>query len=38
MFVDDIGDVMIMNDGVMILKFLEIEYSAAKILVEFVEL
>ena len=38
MLVDDIGDVTITNDGATILKQLEIEHPAAKILVELAEL
>mmetsp|Transcript_9336 Transcript_9336/g.16520 ORF Transcript_9336/g.16520 Transcript_9336/m.16520 type:complete len:550 (-) Transcript_9336:727-2376(-) len=38
MLVDDIGDVTITNDGATILKMLEIEHPAAKILVELAEL
>ena len=38
MLVDDIGDVTITNDGATILKLLEIEHPAAKILVELAEL
>uniref|UniRef100_A0A7S3R0N6 T-complex protein 1 subunit alpha n=1 Tax=Dunaliella tertiolecta TaxID=3047 RepID=A0A7S3R0N6_DUNTE len=38
MLVDDIGDVTISNDGATILKLLEIEHPAAKILVELAEL
>ena len=38
MLVDDIGDVTITNDGATILKQLEIEQPAAKILVELAEL
>lgn len=34
MIVDDIGDVVISNDGATILKLLEVEHPAAKILVE----
>ena len=33
MLVDDIGDVTITNDGATILKLLEVEHPAAKILV-----
>ena len=36
--VDDIGDVTITNDGATILKLLEVEHPAAKILVELAEL
>eukprot|EP00238_Polyblepharides_amylifera_P015602 CAMPEP_0196576024 /NCGR_PEP_ID=MMETSP1081-20130531/5389_1 /TAXON_ID=36882 /ORGANISM="Pyramimonas amylifera, Strain CCMP720" /LENGTH=499 /DNA_ID=CAMNT_0041894515 /DNA_START=12 /DNA_END=1511 /DNA_ORIENTATION=+ len=38
MLVDDIGDVTITNDGATILKMLEVEHPAAKILVELAEL
>lgn len=38
MLVDDIGDVTITNDGATILKLLEIEHPAAKILVDLAEL
>ena len=38
MLVDDIGDVTITNDGATILKLLEIEHPAAKVLVELSEL
>ncbi|KAL4428049.1 hypothetical protein ABPG75_002138 [Micractinium tetrahymenae] len=38
MMVDDIGDVTITNDGATILKLLEVEHPAAKILVELAEL
>eukprot|EP00201_Polytomella_parva_P012494 CAMPEP_0175052190 /NCGR_PEP_ID=MMETSP0052_2-20121109/8223_1 /TAXON_ID=51329 ORGANISM="Polytomella parva, Strain SAG 63-3" /NCGR_SAMPLE_ID=MMETSP0052_2 /ASSEMBLY_ACC=CAM_ASM_000194 /LENGTH=550 /DNA_ID=CAMNT_0016316569 /DNA_START=148 /DNA_END=1800 /DNA_ORIENTATION=+ len=38
MLVDDIGDVTVTNDGATILKLLEIEHPAAKILVELAEL
>ena len=38
MLVDDIGDVTITNDGATILKQLEVEHPAAKILVELAEL
>ena len=38
MLVDDIGDVTITNDGATILKLLEVEHPAAKILVELAEL
>ena len=34
MLVDDIGDVTITNDGVTILKQLEVQHPAAKVLVE----
>jgi len=34
MLVDDIGDVTITNDGATILKLLEVEHPAAKVLVE----
>eukprot|EP00898_Chlorokybus_atmophyticus_P006680 jgi/Chlat1/7012/Chrsp56S06692 len=38
MLVDDIGDVTITNDGATILKQLEVEHPAAKVLVELAEL
>lgn len=38
MLVDDIGDVTITNDGATILKLLEVEHPAAKVLVELAEL
>ncbi|KAL6183497.1 hypothetical protein ACLB2K_044908 [Fragaria x ananassa] len=38
MLVDDIGDVTITNDGATILKMLEVEHPAAKILVDLAEL
>lgn len=38
MLVDDIGEVTVTNDGATILKLLEIEHPAAKILVELAEL
>ena len=38
MLVDDIGDVTITNDGATILKQLEVEHPAAKILVELAQL
>lgn len=38
MLVDDIGDVTITNDGATILKLLEVEHPAAKILVDLAEL
>ncbi|KAG2567872.1 hypothetical protein PVAP13_7NG274100 [Panicum virgatum] len=38
MLVDDIGDVIITNDGATILKMLEVEHPAAKVLVELAEL
>ena len=38
MLVDDIGDVCITNDGATILRMLEVEHPAAKILVELAEL
>lgn len=38
MLVDDIGDVTITNDGATILRLLEVEHPAAKILVELAEL
>ena len=38
MLVDDIGDVTITNDGATILKLLEVEHPAAKILTELAEL
>ena len=34
MMVDDIGDVTITNDGATILKLLEVEHPAAKVLVD----
>lgn len=38
MLVDDVGDVTITNDGATILKLLEVEHPAAKVLVELAEL
>ncbi|KAI4998332.1 hypothetical protein ZWY2020_053674 [Hordeum vulgare] len=38
MLVDDIGDVTITNDGATILRMLEVEHPAAKILVELAEI
>lgn len=38
MLVDDIGDVIVTNDGATILKQLEIEHPAAKVLVELADL
>ncbi|CAH9096759.1 unnamed protein product [Cuscuta europaea] len=38
MLVDDIGDVIISNDGATILKMLEVEHPSAKVLVELAEL
>ncbi|CAG2197075.1 T-complex protein 1 subunit alpha-like [Mytilus galloprovincialis] len=38
MLVDDIGDVTITNDGATILKLLEVEHPAAKVLVELADL
>merc|ERR550514_974239 len=38
MLVDDIGDVTITNDGATILKMLEVEHPAAKVLVELANL
>ncbi|KAH9618798.1 hypothetical protein KSS87_018759 [Heliosperma pusillum] len=38
MLVDDIGDVTITNDGATILKMLEVEHPAAKVLVDLAEL
>lgn len=38
MLVDDIGDVTVTNDGATILKLLEVEHPAAKILVELADL
>lgn len=38
MLVDNIGDVTITNDGATILKQLEVEHPAAKVLVELAEL
>ena len=32
MLVDDIGDVTVTNDGAMILKMLEVEHPAAKVI------
>jgi chaperonin GroEL (HSP60 family) len=37
MIVDDIGDVTISNDGATILKLLEVEHPAARVLVELAE-
>lgn len=38
MLVDDIGDVTVTNDGATILKLLEVEHPAAKVLVELAQL
>lgn len=38
MLVDDIGDVTITNDGATILKMLEVEHPAAKVLVQLADL
>lgn len=38
MIVNDIGDVTVTNDGATILKLLEVEHPAAKILVELAQL
>lgn len=38
MLVDDVGEVTISNDGATILKLLEVEHPAAKILVELAQL
>lgn len=38
MLVDDIGDVTITNDGATILRLLEVEHPAAKVLVELAQL
>jgi T-complex protein 1 subunit alpha len=38
MLVDDIGDVTITNDGATILKLLEVDHPAAKVLVDLAEL
>ena len=38
MLVDDVGDVTITNDGATILKMLEVEHPAAKVLVELAQL
>merc|ERR1719193_1653990 len=38
MMVDDVGDVTITNDGATILRLLEVEHPAAKVLVELAEL
>uniref|UniRef100_A0A2K6FIT5 T-complex protein 1 subunit alpha n=1 Tax=Propithecus coquereli TaxID=379532 RepID=A0A2K6FIT5_PROCO len=38
MLVDDIGDVTITNDGASILKLLEVEHPAAKVLCELADL
>ena len=38
MMVDDIGDVTITNDGATILKLLEVEHPAAKVLVDLAQL
>ena len=38
MMVDDIGDVTVTNDGATILKLLEVEHPAAKVLVDLADL
>lgn len=38
MLVDDIGDITVTNDGASILKLLEVQHPAAKILVELAQL
>lgn len=38
MLVDEIGDVTVTNDGATILKLLEVEHPAAKVLVELAQL
>merc|ERR1712213_189638 len=38
MLVDDVGDVTVTNDGATILKLLEVEHPAAKVLVELAQL
>lgn len=38
MLVDEVGDVVITNDGATVLKMLEVEHPAAKILVELADL
>ena len=38
MLVDDIGDVLITNDGATILKSLEVEHPAARVLVDLANL
>lgn len=38
MLVDDIGDVIIINDGVIIFKLLEVEYFVVKVFCELVDL
>merc|ERR1711862_928342 len=38
MLVDDVGDVTVTNDGATILKLLEVEHPAAKVLVELADL
>lgn len=38
MLVDDIGDVTVTNDGATILRLLEVEHPAAKVLVELAQL
>jgi T-complex protein 1 subunit alpha len=38
MLVDDIGDVIVTNDGATILKQLEVEHPAAKVLVDLADL
>jgi T-complex protein 1 subunit alpha len=38
MLVDDIGDVTITNDGATVLKLLEVEHPAAKVLCELADL
>lgn len=38
MIVDDVGDVTVTNDGATILKLLEVEHPAARVLVELAQL
>lgn len=38
MLVDDVGDVTVTNDGATIVKMLEVEHPAAKVLVELADL
>lgn len=38
MLVDDIGDVTVTNDGATILKLLEVEHPAARVLIELAQL
>lgn len=38
MLVDDIGDITVTNDGATILKLLEVEHPAAKVLVDLAQL